>query len=338
MIDWKACASLDRVAEVASELIEECTVFDLDALRDDPVGTLADCEPLELVFEEDLPPGGCGGGGYYRPDPPTIHLHPAIGRRDNFTVLHELGHHLQQQHVDWAFELLDLPVERRRRIEEAVSNHFAAQVLMPITDRDREDAAVHPADFMAGFYSRVNASRSATLVRAREILNEGSRWILVVAELDGTVIASASTYQDLPPAKGFRQEGFERVAQEALDRAVRQPFPEGIEYRTGSVLDEMYIEAALDHSGQYAFIALRPTTVNGLGSILYPTHECSDEGCGAVFEPRQSTGKCDECGSFRCPECRRCPCATVSRPTTVCDECFMTYSQAEMQTGNHECL
>ncbi|UPW15025.1 hypothetical protein M0655_05405 [Gordonia amicalis] len=323
---------------MASKLIEECTEFDLDALRDDPVGALTDCEPVKLVFEEDLPSGGCGGGGYYRPDPPTIHLHPAIGRRDNFTVLHELGHHLQQGHPEWAFVLLELPVERRRPIEESVSNHFAAQVLMPITDRDREDASVHPADFMAGFYSRVNASRSATLIRAREILPAGSRWILVVAELDGTVIASSSTYADLPPAKGFRQEGFARVALEALDRPVRQFFSEGLEYRTGSVLDDLYIEAALDVSGQYVFIALRPTSMNGQGTITYPSHECADEGCGEVFVSRQSTGKCDECGSFRCPECHKCACMTTSRPTTVCGQCRTMYSRAEMQTGNHECF
>lgn len=338
MSNWDALGSLGRAGEAASKLIAECAEFDLDALRENPVGTLTDCDPLDLVFEEDLPPGGCGGGGYYRPDPPTIYLHPSIGRRDNFTVLHELGHHLQQQHADWAFVLMDLPVEQRRKMEEAVSNHFAAQVLMPITDQDREDAAVHPADFMSGYYSRVQASRSAALVRACEILQKRPRWILAVAELDGTVVASASTYSDRPPAKGFRQQGFERIAREASDCPVRQQFHEGIEYRTGNILDDMYIEAALDHSGQYVFIALRPTRVNGLGTMTYPAHECSNDACGAIFEPRQSTGKCEECGSFRCPECRKCACVTASRPTTVCDKCFTTYSSAEMQTGTHECF
>lgn len=339
MIDWDECTTLDKAGDVARALIEECTTFDFDSLRIDPVGTLTGSDAVALVFEEVLASGGCGGGGYYRPDPPTIHLHPAIGRRDNFTVLHELGHHLQQQHCEWAYVLMDLPVENRRRLEELVSNHFAAQILMPITDRDRAHVSVHPAEFMAGYYGRIEASRSAALRRASAILDErSSRWILAVAELDGTVISSATTYDDPPPASGFRQEGFERVAQEALDRSVRRQFHEGIEYRTGNVLDDMYIEAALDHSGRYVFIALRPTAVNGSGTMTYPMHECADDGCGATFESRQSTGKCDTCGSFRCPGCHRCACITTSRPTTLCDKCFMTYSRAEMQTGEHECL
>lgn len=340
MVDWEKHASVERAGEVASALIDECAVtFDLGELRSDPVTVLADCEPLALVFEEALSSDRCGGGGYYRAEPPTIYLHPTIGRRDNFTVLHELGHHLQQHHDDWALVLLDLQIDRRRRVEEAVSNEFAAQVLMPITDKDREDAAVHPAEFMAGYYGRVSASRSASLRRARDILHgPSSRWILAVAELDGTVIYSATTYDDAQPPIGFRQEGFERVAREALDHPVRQHFREGIEYRTGSVLDDLHIEAAVDHSGRYAFVALRPTSVNGQGTMTYPVHECADPGCGATFEPSRSNGKCDLCGCFRCPECRKCACAAASRSALICDMCRMTYSQSEMQSGNHECF
>ncbi|OBA44001.1 ImmA/IrrE family metallo-endopeptidase [Gordonia sp. 852002-51296_SCH5728562-b] len=338
MIDWEACGSVAYAEEVARALVQTCSEFDFDTLRTDPLGTLAESDQLDLVFEDELPADQCGGG-YYRPQPPTIHLHVAMGRRNNFTVLHELGHHLQQQHLDWACVLMDLPSQQRRAVEEAVSNQVAVQVLMPLTDDDHHEVALHPADFMAGYYGRVNASRSATLQRAKDMLrSRSSRWLLAVADIDGVVITSDTTYDDLPPPKGLRQEGFRRLASEAWERPARGAFTEGIEYQTGSLLDCMYIEAAMDFSGQYVFIALRPTTVSGLGKIVYPDHECVDESCGEAFQPSRSEGRCDACASFRCPACHKCSCATTLRRTTICGDCCMEYSQAEMQSGHHECF
>lgn len=337
MIDWDACASVARAEDVARALLQTCSEFDLEALRTDPVGTLVESDQLDLVFEDELPADQCGGG-YYRPQPPTIHLHVAMGRRNNFTVLHELGHHLQQRHPDWAYVLMDLPVEQQRPVEEAVSNQVAVQLLMPLTASDHDEVILHPADFMAGYYGRVEASRSATLQRAGSMLrSRSSRWLLAVADNDGVVITSATTYEDAPPPKGLRQEGFRRVAAEAWERPVRGAFTEGVEYQTGSLLDGMHIEAAMDFSGQYVFIALRPIAINGLGKIVYPDYECVDESCGEAFQPSQSEGRCDACASFRCPACHKCSCAVTTRPTTTCDKCWMAYSQAEMQSGNHEC-
>ncbi|WP_440714129.1 ImmA/IrrE family metallo-endopeptidase [Gordonia sp. FQ] len=337
MIDWEACASVTRAEEVARALLQTCSEFDLNALRTDPVETLAESDQLDLVFEDDLPADQCGGG-YYRLQPPTIHLHVAMGRRNNFTVLHELGHHLQLQHADWAYVLMDLPTEQRRCVEEAVSNQVAVQVLMPLTDDDHDEVALHPADFMAGYYGRVNASRSATLQRAKDMLrSRSSRWLLAVADIEGEVITSDTTYEDAPPPKGLRQEGFRRVASEAWERPVRGAFTEGVEYMTGGVLDDMHLEAAMDFSAQYVFVALRPTAINRLGTMTYPDHECFDESCGEVFQPLQSEGRCDKCASFRCPACENCSCAAVARSTTTCDKCWMAYSKAEMQSGIHEC-
>jgi hypothetical protein len=336
MDGWDELAAGGDPRAIAARIIEECTTFDLAALRSDPFGTLVRCPEIAVTIEDGLVNTGCGGGGYYRPSPPTIHLHPATSRRDNFTLLHELAHHLQQWHDQWGYTLIDMADHARRKIEEAVCDQFAAQVLMPLGASDRRDASFHPADVMAGLFARSEASRSATLQRVREMLPADARWLLAVADLDGVVNTSATTYDDPPPPKGFVQEGFRRVATEAVDTAVRREFHEGIEYRTGSVLDDLRVEAALDWEERYVFLALRPTSANGSGTWTYPAQECSNPACEETFQAKQSGGRCETCQGFKCPRCRRCACTAPERPTT-CTSCFMPYTAVEMASGNHEC-
>jgi hypothetical protein len=334
---WDDLAAGRDAPAIAARIIEECTTFNFAALRDDPLGTLSRSTGIAVEIEDGLVDTGCGGGGYYRPSPPTIHLHPATWRRDNFTLLHELGHHLQQTHDQWGFTLIDMSAPVRRKIEEQVCDQFAAQVLMPVGEDDRRDASLHPADVMAGLFARSEASRPAILLRVRDMLPAESRWILAVADLDGVVTASASTYDDPQPPKGLAQEGFRRVAAESMDSAVRREFHEGIEYRTGMVLDDMRVEAALDFEERYVFVALRPTTANGTGTATFPVQECSNPACDSTFASRDSVGRCATCQGFKCPHCHRCGCAVFQRPA-MCATCFMPYTPAEMASGNHECF
>jgi len=321
---------------IAARIIAECTTFNFAALRDDPFGTLVRSAEITVEIEEGLVDIGCGGGGYYRPLPPTIHLHPATSRRDNFTLLHELAHHLQQSHDQWGYMLIDMEDRVRRNIEEQVCDRFAAQVLMPVGDTDLYVTSLHPADVMAGLFARSEASRSAVLQRVRGMLPPGSRWLLAVADLDGVVITSASTYDDPQPPKGLAQEGFRNVAAEAMNCAVRREFHEGVEYQTGAVLDDMRVEAALDNEERYVFLALRPTTVNGLGTWTFPLQECSNPVCEKTFQAKSSSGRCGVCQQFKCPHCQRCSCSVANRPTK-CTSCRMEYSVSEMASGNHEC-
>jgi hypothetical protein len=333
---WDDLAASHDARAIAARIIEECTTFNLAALRDAPLGTLSRNSGIAVEIEDGLTDTGCGGGGYYRPSPPTIHLHPATWRRDNFTLIHELGHHLQQTHDQWGFALIDMTDGVRRKIEEQVCDQFAAQVLMPVGERDRRDASLHPADVMAGLFARSEASRPAIMLRVREMLPAESRWVLAVADLDGVVTTSASTYDDPQPPKGLAQEGFRRVAAEAMDSAVRREFHEGIEYRTGTVLDGMYVEAALDHEERYVFLALRPATANGSGTWDYQSQECSNPVCEKTFQTHRSSGRCETCTDFKCPHCHRCSCTAPPRPTR-CPSCFTEYSVAEMASGNHQC-
>lgn len=204
MSAWESLVAQGQYEEIARRLIVGNAAFDFDALRDSAFATLDGTNELTVRVEDSLPADGCGGGGYYRPEPPTIYLHPSIWRRDNFTLLHELGHHVQAQHDDWFFILLDLPDATRRAVEEAVCNSFAAQVLMPRPAGGDLDSSwlCHPADVMAGLFARSTASRSAVLQQVKGWMPSAAKWILAVADLDGTVRTSSSTYSDAQPAIG----------------------------------------------------------------------------------------------------------------------------------------
>jgi Zn-dependent peptidase ImmA (M78 family) len=201
--DWPRLQHQGRYRDVAELLIDQLFDWDLDALRLDAYGTIDRSQEIALVLQDGLT-SGCGGGGYYRANPPTIYLHPAIRRRNNFTVLHELGHHVQQHHSDWAFVLLDLSVHARRLAEESVSNEFAAHLLIPWSDDPLESRDIHPADMMMGLFHDSTASRSAVLHRVAGLLPKEAKWILAVADSDGIVQFALSTYADAQPAKGNR--------------------------------------------------------------------------------------------------------------------------------------
>jgi hypothetical protein len=316
-------------------LVGHLVGYELDRLRFDAYGTLDRSPEIELVLQDDLT-SGCGGGGYYDPDPPTIHLHPSIHRRDNFTLLHELGHHVQERHPEWAFVLLDLSAHARRLAEETVSDEFATQLLMPWTDDPLESRNVHPADVMAGLFNDTPASRSAVLHRVARLLPKEAKWILAVADADGVVRSAISTYADAHPAKGLRQPGFAALVDEAQSGPVRRSFVEGVHYSTGSQLHEMRAEAVSDPDGRYLFIALTPEAQFGTGTITSPTFECSSPSCGRTFDAKWVKRWWSKCGDPHCSWCDRCGCDPTDTGKT-CPQCNIRLTPAEVASGEHEC-
>jgi hypothetical protein len=334
--DWEGLQREGRYGEVAALLIEQFTGYDLDALRLDAYGALNRSSEVNLVLQDALT-GGCGGGGYYRAEPPTIYLHPSIRRRDNFTLLHELGHHVQQQHPEWAFVLLDLSPHALRLAEETVSNEFAIQVLMPWDGDPLDSRNVHPADVMAGLFENSPASRSAVVHRVARLLPKEAKWILAVSDANGVVESAHTTYADPQPARASNQPGFAALANEAESGPVRRNFAEGIQYATGSQLHEMRAEAVLDPDGRYLFVALTPQARFGTGRMIWPTFECSSPSCGNTFDAKYvKLVWCEKCGDPHCTRCNRCGCDPTDTGRT-CPSCNIRLTQAEVELGNHEC-
>jgi len=333
---WETLLEKRDSGAIARRLINDCEGFDLEELRDDPYTAFSHSAELSVKLRESLT-YGCGGGGYYRAQPPTIYLHPSILRRDNFTLLHEFGHHLQARHPEWAFLLLDLSREPRRRVEEAVCDEVASEILMPWHNGSVVPDDCHPADLMAGFFASCNASRSAVMMKVKKLLPTSARWILVVVDLDGRVQASISTYADPPPAKGSVQQSLVQLAREAMFGPVRRDFPEGIRYSTEGVLDGTRAEAVLDHNGRYLFAALTPAARFGATTgVVYPTYDCSNPACARTFDSRCSQGLCSRCGEPQCPHCGSCGCEPLDSGQT-CPRCFLRISPGEIARGTHDC-
>ena len=334
MTDWTLLEQSGRYTEIAQLLIDDMNC-DLEALAEDPYSVLADSRLVRVEVRDDMG-DRCAGGGYYRTEPPTIYLHPTWGRRDNFTLLHELGHHLQQHHIEWGFHLLSLSSAARRLVEEQVSNQIASQILIPAHNDPLKVGMAHPAEVMAGLHTSTSASRSAVVQHVASTLPQNSKWILVVADSAGRVQHAITNYADNQPAKGSQQSGFAALAEEAQDGPLRRPFVEGLRYSNGSELHDMSAEAALDIDGKYVFIALTPQSRFGTGTVIFPEFECTNPSCGRSFTASEARRHCTKCGDPACPLCNRCSCDPLNTGQ-LCSKCFTRLTPGEVASGSHRC-
>lgn len=337
-MDWRSRAKAPGgYRSVAVALIEGAVDLDIPSLGQDPWATIDEMDELDIRVEAELH-GSCKGGGYYDRASKTIYLHPTGNRRDNFTLLHELGHYLQQRHAEWGLALLDLDRLEMRKTEEAVSDAIAAEILLQQHVRDVDLSGINsPAKVAADIYARSEASRSAAMRYVHGVLGDGTKWILSVADLDGRVLFSQSTYEAYPSKKGMVQPGFAALAVEAEAGVVRRNLHEGMVYQHGQELQEMRAEAALDLTGTHVFVALTPAERFGRGKVVRSSFTCDDVGCETEeFTADPSTRWCASCCQPHCPTCDRCACER-GEPATICPSCFMQVTAYEQVNDLHEC-
>lgn len=336
MTDWDKLVSTRDYDGIAEAIIENSPDFDYELLRIDPIGALEDRADLQLIIDSSFPESDCSGGGYYRRNPAEIYLHPTMWRRDNFTVLHELGHHLQCLCEDWAFAVLDMRTDQQRLFEEGVSHAIAARILLPAESSEQDWESANIAVVMARLYSESQASRSAVLRRVQGLLPANSRWILAIADLNGKVIYAATTYSDAPPAIGSVQPALADLAIRAREAPVVTNLSEAIEYRSRQVLGDLKARAAIDPEGRHVFIALSPHHRYSTGDLFFRTADCANPVCDATFEVNEDIAHCPKCSAPSCPLCNRCDCNS-KKSNSVCHECWEVLSPAEVADNSHEC-
>lgn len=333
MSTWDDLAASHDTTAIAHQLIEECTQLDIAALRDDPIGTIDRYPGIKLVYAPHAD-AGCGSG-YYRPDPPTIYLHSSLYRRNAFTVLHELAHHLQRHHIEWGFHLMDIrDTNHRLRTEEMVCDRFAAEVLLP-PERISDDALCHPADAMAGLYINSNLSHSAAIQSVADNLPPHARWILCVVDPCGVVTTSQTSYSQHPPPKGVKHPKLAAIAEEAADRPIRRALPNAFTYLTGATLTDMWAEACRDHENRYTFIAMRPAKRFGISEVVDERFVCNNLSCDKVLDSTRNLRRCPRCKEPKCPECNTCGCDT-GNTDDKCPNCQCILTPYEVNQG-HDC-
>lgn len=318
-------------------------VFDIEALREDPEGALGGND--EITVEYDMSPrDGCSVFGYYRHVPAgqsMIFVHPSLtSERDRFTILHELGHHVQRQHLGWANVRHSLPSEIGAQLEERVADAFAAEVLIPASTVPA-DATWLSARTLAEVYTTVRASRAAVAMRAIEIAPEGEQATVIVTDHRGMVtFARASGDEVFAPARGRIQPGIAKMIESAFERggSAIGPLDRGLEARSGWAQQDLQVEVALDDTWGYAFVVVRSAQRFGRKPTWdrIDDAECGNEACGTVFTVNEAVTICPACEVPKCPECGRCACEPKTSP--VCDRCWLELTPAEQaDPALHEC-
>lgn len=353
MVESKEARFLELVERkdyraIAVELValeSERGVVSMNELGDNPEEAVLRSPELELEYSMSSG-AGCSVYGYYRSgsagQPATIFVHPSNTKeRDRFTLVHEYGHHVQRQHEAWANVLYSLPRSKREAIEERVADAFAAEVLI------REDvvllgSAWLSARTIANIYESVLASRSAVAMRVIEIAPASESATVVVCDSSGCVIFARANGDDVfTPARGIAQPGLAALfedASRAQEGCVKRTIPEGLRSGSGWTQTDLVGEAAIDHTGDYAFVVIQSEQVFGKVPVWERREaECANPACELVFAVDSAIRICPKCNEPECPHCSTCSCEPIA--TTACNECFVAYSLAE-QAGQveHVCL
>ena len=279
------------------------------------------------------------GGYVYTTDPPTLTIAESMSsRRQQFTALHELGHHLQKNDAELAVAVL-----RQRgdndAFEDAACDLFASLVLIPddLLPARSDGRSPSAADVVA-LFERTRASRAACCVR---IANElGTHGVVAVLDAAGTVSFAAARGEVYPPARGSSQAGTPLVAA-ALRRGGNARVDDTfVRYRTGDRSTLLYGDAVwtgeylitvavLDRAGWKRFAPPRT------GSSEFVPRNWTCEVCGEEFTPDGDCGRCrtPRCSAGHCTcalaaerQCRQCfqllgPSRFSSRTDTVCRDC-----------------
>ncbi len=341
-VDFEALAGAHdyrAIAQALLEVEEARGVYDLDRLRADPAAEIHEAGEV-AVRVDPLYSAGCLVDGYYdhRTKPPTIVLHPsATAARDRFTVLHELGHHLQRTNLDWADVWLMLPASVVDRVDEGVADALAAQVLVPerLVDFGADDVT---ARSLRDAQRKVpTASRSALAYHALRAAGSTHDVVVVVCNLDGVVVFARAAGTMWAPRRDAAQPGLTSLVEMASSnegRASGELRP-GLVAGSGAVQDALRADVCIDESGRYAFAVIRPISRRARPSWSTQTHQCANPACDEEFSTNEARSRCGSCEELRCPACGTCGCTDDS---LMCARCHMALSAAERtDPSSHEC-
>jgi hypothetical protein len=332
-----------RGRELAQQMLAELEVLRPGAalaLNDDALIELNRWDDLRLVsVPESQTDSGCSVAGAYVDDgvPPVIAVADSASRgRQQFTALHELGHHLARTTARFA-DILVAEDDGGLILEEAACNSFAGQVLLP---GELVDAHIGPdgptAPDVVALWQDSRASRAAACVRASERLVAPGHIIL----LNDVGAVSFAAARALPPLARGSDQGAIPVVREALHRQpIRGRGRTQLAYRDGIAGDELYIQVA--DMGGYAVAVLATDHAPWEGFSPPPVQSgptaasrtCSH--CGEDFETFKAP--CSRCRAPKCPACTRCEC-TAAAETRMCTTCYITKPVAEFDGATTVCI
>lgn len=323
-------------AELARTALDGVPAEHLDALRWTPDEAIRTRFGLSVEILPVSATSACPVEGRYDEDLGRIVVAPGVhDRREAFTLLHELGHHLAYQ-VDDVADFLE--AEATEDAEEDFADAFAAAVLLPdeLVARHITSAGPDAAAVCALFTDPdCRASREACAVAAAQRL-QGSGYV-VVADLDGAVRFAArsrtpyriSRHTAQPPDSLLARAG--RAGHARAEAAT-------LHYRTGNTSDPHAADAVRD--GAYVFGVFTTGRPAWAGALWIPAVDgppveqvtCPSLACGHEWD---AVGRpCRDCREHRCPACDRCGCDRSSAPPSgLCSSCFLYVPAGQLADG-----
>jgi hypothetical protein len=303
----------------------------LAELGDDVRADLADslATAIELHFDLTVTPadsfGQRGAGGWCDGvsiiDSGVILYRPTFSRRENFTLMHELGHHLIDNNIDCLAWIADQPDPPK--VLEQLCDQIAADLLISRSLVDQLIGQRAPdASAVLDLYDRTQASRSACAIAiARRLPCDG--FVLLIEDGADSVFFSAR-------ARDTRPYGWRNDLLPAGHPLRRRPSPARTltwwPHPTGSDRREYFMSTA--SAGGWIIAVLAENNLFGVPGFHIPQQVEDDRGYdGEIACPCGYAGKtrmwpCNRCGKSECPRCGECDCTRLDRKRIACDNCF----------------
>lgn len=298
----------------------------------DPIAVGEHMPDVSVNWVPGKPIRACSLGGYYdgSTTPPVLTIGASGGRRDGFTLLHEVAHHLMYVDSHWSLEVLtSIPADKREMVAETAASAFAARMLLPddVIEAAFRDG-VTPLSLWA-LADTTAASVAACCARSLEV--PGDRLVLFT-DLNGVPWYAGTTGSPYSPGSRIAQPSIMRLIDRANDDGIaRLVGGEGIVYRTGRANTDVAIEIAVQGTSAIAVVTpelpnhrLRPDTE-------VDTLECPS--CDAAFSQTESPSQCARCTQWRCPECGSCGC---EQSHVICQRCFVALPASLVSAGATE--
>lgn len=324
---WVATGgSLEGLTLDAFEVLEKRT--DLEVLR----------VPEFVPRDSEL---GCSVAGGYRHTPPTLVVTESMSwRRQQFTLLHELGHHLQRTTVSLGKTVLRQ--QDRAGFEDAACDTFAASILLP---DDMVDEASIPfggpsARTAVDLFESSNASRAAISVRMSGRLR-GAGAVAVVNEA-GVVTFAAARGSIFAPARLSDQSENPLIRAALEDRDPTRVWSRDdarIWYSSGHSSNELYGQAAW--AGDRLFVVMVEESAPWRSyspprektSLQRKSRWATCNTCAKSFEVHRL---CLKCSKPKCPS-DHCGCTAQTLFEKMCDSCTFVKHTSQFTEGSAVC-
>jgi hypothetical protein len=303
----------------------------LNGLDSDVRADLADslATAIELHFSLTVTPaeafGERGAGGWCDGvsiiDSGVILYRPTASRRQNFTLMHELGHHLVDAHDECLIWLADQPDPPR--VLEQLCDQIAADLLIPSEDAHQFFGQGPPdASAVLALFDGTAASRSACAIAvARKLPCDG--FVLLIEEGTTSVFFAARARDTRP--YGWRNDTIPTghpLRQDSPPTRAKAwwPYPNGTERR------EYFMSTAT--AGGWTAAVFAENNLFDVPGLHLPQQVDEDRGndaeitCPCGYRGATRMWPCQRCRVPECPRCGECDCARRDRKLIACANCF----------------